>query len=49
MDDVECGERDVERRVGGGGGGAVVTDRFTPLGIELKSHLVKLNHGVNES
>lgn len=46
MDDVECGERDVERRVGGG---AVVTDRFTPLGIELKSHLVKLNHGVNES
>lgn len=34
---------------GGGGGGGVVTDRFTPLGIELKSHLVKLNHGVNES
>ncbi len=39
----------VERDIEHGGKGRAVTDSFTPLGVVLTSHLVKLNQRVCES
>lgn len=44
FDVAECAERDIESR----GKERAVTDRFTPWGVVLASHLVKLNQRVYE-